>query len=106
MPVNEGIVNGYLQLGLGGAALLIVLVSVILNSTSNKKVDKLCDKIDTLVTTITKDMTANDKDSKDIKNKLDTILNVAIDSQRRITRIDDRTYRCLGNMKKEKKEVS
>jgi len=108
MPVTDTITNGYLQLGIAGAALLIVLISVILNSrqngkvitSSDKKVDKLCDKIDTLVTTLTREMVTNDKDQKETNNKLDTILEIAVENQRRISRIDDRTYACLGNSKK------
>lgn len=108
MPVSEGIANGYIQLGVSGAALLIVLISTMLNSkqndriinNSNQKVDKLCDKIDALVTTITTDIISNDKDLKSIKEKLEFISSVEVENQRRIARIDDRTFQCLGNPRK------
>lgn len=112
MPVSNAIANGYLQLGVAGAALLIVLVTTLLNQSQNKsiinssdkKVDKLCDKIDTLVTALTKEMIVNDKDQKETINKLDTILDIAVENQRRISRIDDRTFQCLGNPNKKGEE--
>lgn len=112
MPLTENIANGYLSLGIAGAALFIVLVSTVLSSSqnnkiinaSNQKIDKLCDKIDALVTTITKDITSNDKDLKKINEKLEFISSVAVENQRRISRIDDRTYACLNNFSK--KEVA
>lgn len=108
MPVTDTLVNGYLGLGISGAALFVVLINIMFNSkqnekiinASNQKIDKLCDKIDDLVTTIAKDSVSNKKDMKSINEKLEFISSVAIENQRRISRIDDRTFQCLGNPKK------
>lgn len=108
MPISDTLVNGYLGLGISGAALFVVLINIMFNSkqnekiinASNQKIDKLCDKIDDLVTTIAKDSVSNEKDIKNINDKLEFISGVAVENQRRISRIDDRTYQCLGNPKK------
>lgn len=117
--MNE-IANLYLQLGIAGATLFILLIFVVMlfkmigkisnneNLSQNTRIDKLCDKIDTLVTSysentqqLNKVLLSNDKDQKQTINKLDTILEIAVENQRRISRIDDRTYSCLRNSKKE-----
>jgi septal ring factor EnvC (AmiA/AmiB activator) len=148
MPVST-IANGYLGLGISGAALFIVLVATYIQSkqnskmfnnmltnwqktlseqnstmitnwqktitemqknetnTQNTKLDKLCDKIDELVTAtaantkeLSKNLLSNDKDQKALVNKIDMLMEIAVENQRRISRIDDRTYACLGNQKK------
>lgn len=138
MPVSTSVADKYVNLGIGGATLFILLVVAILllkfvanmqknNATQmqqmlnvvkqslkdiqkqeanndNNKLDKLCDKIDELVTAtsdntkeLIKNLLSNDKDQKALTNKIDMLLEIAIDNQRRLSRIDDRTYQCLGN---------
>lgn len=118
--MNE-IASLYLQLGIAGGTLFILLIFVIMlfklvgkmnnneNNSQNTRIDKLCDKIDSLITSyaentqqLNKVLLSNDKDQKQTLNKLDTILEIAVENQRRISRIDDRTYACLGSSKKEK----
>lgn len=124
MPVGSEVSQGYLNLGLAGAALLIILVFVVLLFAfvkySNKqlvrvmgnwqksdeqdkddKVDRLCDKIDSLVTVIHTQLTTNGKDQKMIMELLNQVVNIGLDTQRRVVRIDDRTYLCRGNPSKE-----
>lgn len=123
MPVDSNILNLYLQLGIAGATLAILLVFVILlfkfisenkrnktNSDGNR-IDKLCDKIDALISSnaehtqkLNEVLLANDKDQKTTIGLLDKILAVTLDTQRRIQRIDDRTFSCLGNSKIKDKE--
>lgn len=124
MPVGGEVTQGYLNLGLAGAALLIILVFVILlfafvrysnkqlakamggwhqseEKQQDNKVDKLCDKIDSLVNVINIQLLANGKDQKTIIDLLNQILNVDLDTQRRVVRVDDRTFQCRGNPAKE-----
>jgi hypothetical protein len=115
MGVSDTVATLYLQLGIAGATLLILLVFIILLfrfvTKDNKRVDKLCDKIDLLVSSYSENtkmlnevLVCNDKDQKSIV-KLLTDINVSVlDTQRRIVRIDDRTYHCLGRHDKDKKD--
>lgn len=145
MPVSNNIANGYIQLGVSGATLLVLLVLIILlfrfisinnktnaslqntiltfvtnlNKEENQnqnmqytKLDKLCDKIDSLITSNSEHTTklnevllCNDKDQKETIKMLTTILELNMDIQRRVARVDDRTYRCLGNTKKEEVKI-
>jgi len=118
MPIAESTANLYIQLGIAGATLLILLVFVILlfklfgkintngNSSQNSRIDKLCDKIDSLITSYSENtskinevLLTNDKDQKETIKLLKNINSLAIENNRRISRVDDRTYRCLGNEK-------
>lgn len=120
MPIQETTANLYLQLGIAGATLLILLVIILLlfkfmtDFKSSKKqadgsrIDKLCDKIDALITSnaehtqkLNEVLLTNDKDQKETLKLLEMILSPVLDMQRRVVRIDDRTYRCLGNEKRE-----
>lgn len=115
MIVGQTTANLYLQLGIAGATLLILLVFVILlfkfisenkktrAADSGNKIDKLCDKIDQLISSnaeyskaLNTVLLSNDKDQKETLKILDTILKIAMDTQRRIVRVDDRTFKCLG----------
>ena len=123
MPVNQTTSNLYLQLGIAGATLLILLVVIILlfkfmsenkklkGKDDDNKIDRLIDKIDQLITSnasYTKELNSvllsNDKDQKETLKLLDTILSLVMDTQRRVVRVDDRTFSCLGKeeYKKEK----
>jgi phosphoglycerate-specific signal transduction histidine kinase len=120
MPMGNETANLFLQLGIGGAALFIILIFMILlfklftkintneNDAQNNRIDKLCDKIDNLVTSYAENtqklnevLLTNDKDQKNTLKALNQVLELVIDIQRRVARIDDRTYSCLGNKKKE-----
>ena len=124
MPVTDGTVNLYLQLGIAGATLLILLIFVILlfrligsinkneSVSQSTRIDKLCDKIDSLITSYSENtqklnevLLCNDKDQKNTLELLDRILSAILDVSRRVVRIDDRTYMCLGNEKHIKEEV-
>lgn len=120
MPVPQDIANGYLQLQIAGATLLILLVFVILlfrmmtkinsteSSSHSNRIDKLCDKIDHLITSysentqeLNKVLLSNDKDQKETIKLLNTLLSTTFDIQKKVVRIDDRTYACIGSPNKE-----
>lgn len=121
MPITNDTANLYLQLGIAGATLLILLVFVILlfrliskintteSSTQHNTIEKLCDKIDGLITSnaeytqkLNEVIISNDKDQKETLNILDKLLELSIDIQRRVSRVDDRTYSCIGSRKETK----
>ena len=97
----EGITpEAWLNLGIPGAALFIVLVIVIsMFKQQNKSVDKLCIKIDELVTSFSDNnlnlnevIISNDKDQKEVLRKLDDMNDIMNDMHKRIVRIDTRLY--------------
>ena len=97
----EGITTeAWLNLGIPGAALFIVLVIVIsMFKQQNKSVDKLCIKIDELVTSFSDNnlklnevIISNDKDQKEVLRKLDDMNEIMNDMHKRIVRIDTRLY--------------
>lgn len=97
----EGInASDWLDLGAVGAVLLIVLVIIILMfRQQSNSVDKLCTKIDALVTsftttnqTLSNVILANDKDQKEVLHKLDDMNQLMNDMHKRIVRIDVRMY--------------
>lgn len=97
----EGIASeAWLDLGAVGAVLLIVLVIVILMfKQQSNSVDKLCTKIDALVTsfsntnqTLSNVIISNDKDQKEVLHKLDDMNNLLTDMHKRVVRIDVRLY--------------
>lgn len=97
----EGITpEAWLNLGIPGAALFIVLVIVIsMFKQQNKSVDKLCVKIDELVTSFSDNnlklnevIISNDKDQKEVLRKLDDMNDIMNDMHKRIVRIDTRLY--------------
>ena len=97
----EGITpEAWLNLGIPGAALFIVLVIVIsMFKQQNKSVDKLCIKIDELVTSFSDNnlklneaIISNDKDQKEVLRKLDDIHDIINDMYKRIVRVDTRLY--------------
>ena len=97
----EGITpEAWLNLGIPGAALFIVLVIVIsMFKQQNKSVDKLCTKIDELVTSFSDNnlklneaIISNDKDQKEVLRKLDDIHDIINDMYKRIVRVDTRLY--------------
>ena len=97
----EGITpEAWLNLGIPGAALFIVLVIVIsMFKQQSKSVDKLCTKIDKLVTSFSDNnlklnevIISNDKDQKEVLRKLDDMNEIMNDMHKRIVRIDTRLY--------------
>lgn len=123
MPVGQTTTNLYLQLGIAGATLLILLVFVILlfksvgklntseNGSQSNKIEKLCDKIDALITSnseytqkLNEVLLSNDKDQKVLIRTLDKVQMSLEEILKKVVRIDDRTYSCLGNSTKDEKE--
>lgn len=97
----EGITpEAWLNLGIPGAALFIVLVIVIsMFKQQNESVDKLCTKIDALVTSFSDNnlklnevIISNDKDQKEVLRKLDDMHGIMNDMHKRIVRVDTRLY--------------
>lgn len=97
----EGITpEAWLNLGIPGAALFIVLVIVIsMFKQQNESVDKLCTKIDALVTSFSDNnlklnevIISNDKDQKEVLRKLDDMNGIMNDMHKRIIRVDTRLY--------------
>ena len=92
--------DAWLNLGIPGAALFIVLVIVVsMFKQQNKSVDKLCIKIDELVTSFSDNnlklnevIISNDKDQKEVLRKLDDMNDLMNDMHKRIVRIDTRLY--------------
>ncbi len=95
----EGITpNAWLDLGVPGAAMFIVLVVVIfMFKQQSESVNKLCTKIDELVTSFASNnlklndvIISNDKDQKEVLRKLDDMCCLMQDTNTRIVRIDTR----------------
>lgn len=97
----EGVTpDAWLNLGIPGAALFIVLVIVVsMFKQQNKSVDKLCVKIDELVTSFSDNnlklnevIISNDRDQKEVLRKLDDMHDLMTDMHKRLVRIDTRLY--------------
>lgn len=97
----EGITpEAWLNLGIPGAAMFIVLVIVIsMFKQQSKSIDKLCIKIDELVTSFSDNnlklnevIISTDKDQKEVLRKLDDMNDTMNDIHKRIIRIDTRLY--------------
>jgi flavodoxin len=99
----------FLQLGVAGAALFLVyhLINKVFTylgsrSSSDNKVDKLCDKIDKLVDIINKSssktnelVALNNQMQVILKNGLDVQFTAVCDIQSKVDKIDVRTKQCL-----------
>lgn len=104
--------DAWLNLGVPGAALFIILVVILLIfSQQNKNINKLCDKIDTLVSSFTTNNTTlkevllvNDKDQKQTLLMLSDICADVKDIQKRVIRIDTRLYQRMAASSKDLKE--
>lgn len=118
--VGAGDTNLWLQLGVAGATLLILFVTIgyVFRFVGNvqkdstkaedNKVDKLCDKIDNLVNVIADDRktqaetrVANDKDQKVLIDLMGKILTTTQDTHTMVAKIDIQTGACLGGRKQE-----
>lgn len=115
--------NLWLQLGIAGATLLILYVFIQklfslfekysnTLSKSNLKEDeaqdsaivRLIEKIDTLIQSysayqikLNEVLIKSENENKSTTEVLNRVLDSLLDTQRRVVRIDDRTYKCLGN---------
>jgi predicted PurR-regulated permease PerM len=108
--------DAWLQLGVAGAALFIVLVFVTYlfkyitkqsnseNKLQSESINRLCDKIDNLIASngeytqkLSEVLITSEKDTDAILSILRTQSENITDVQRRVVRIDDRTFKCLGN---------
>lgn len=100
MPDEALSPDGWLSLGIPGAALFLVLVVIVLMfRQQNKSVDKLCSKIDDLVSSfsennleLNKMIISNDRDQKELLRILTEINLLLNDTHKRVIRIDTRTY--------------
>lgn len=98
--INDISAGSWLELGIAGAALFIVLIVVLLMfKQQSKSVDKLCTKIDALVTSFSNNnlklnevLISNDRDQKEILHKLTEIHEEMVDMHKRVVRIDTRMY--------------
>ena len=92
--------DGWLNLGIPGAALFIVLIVVMLMfNQQNKSVSKLCEKIDSLVSSFSENsnklnevIITNDKDQKELIRMLGDVHSEISDMYSRVVRIDSRMY--------------
>lgn len=92
--------ESWLELGISGAALFIVLIVIVLMfQMQTKSIDKLCTKIDEIVTSFSENnlklnevILANDKDQKELLRKLNSISEIVNDIHTRVIRIDAKMY--------------
>lgn len=90
----------WLNLGIGGAALFIILIVIILLfRMQNKSIMHLCNKLDALTSAFTENnlelskvIISNDKDQKEMLRFLGTFMSILQDLHRRVVRIDTRLY--------------
>lgn len=100
VTVNVYPIEPWLQLGVAGAGMFIVLVVVwLVFSNQAKTVDRLCNKIDLLINEsirdreeLTKVLVSNDRDQRQIKSRLDSLFKYVTDIHGCITKIDTRLY--------------
>ena len=97
-------IEPWLQLGIAGAGLFIVLVVVwLVFNSQNKNIDRLCNKIDLLISESAKDreelakvLLASDKDQQQLQARIDKLFKYTADVHKRIVRIDTRLYDALN----------
>ncbi|SHI74769.1 hypothetical protein SAMN02745975_00518 [Geosporobacter subterraneus DSM 17957] len=117
IPVNpetvRAISEGYLSLGIVGGAMLFVLiitvVALIIFGMQMKSVfTTIADKLEGVGASLQEftkalilNTSKNDSDQAETLRMLNQINDTANDIRKKVVRIDDRTYACLGNTKKE-----
>ena len=92
--------EAWLNLGIPGAVLFILLICIVLVfNQQNKSIGKLCEKIDTIVTSFADNSSklneviiSNDKDQKELLRRLSEIHDEVKDMQSRVVRIDARIF--------------
>lgn len=113
---EDGITNGFIQLGIAGAALLIVLIFVVLlfklfaninareSGNQNIRIDKLCEKIDSLITSFSENtqklnqvLLISDIEQKNMINMITRVLEIEQDIQKSVERIEVRTIQIKEN---------
>lgn len=100
MDLNQISPDPWLQLGIAGAGMFIVLVVVLLVfANQTKNISRLCEKIDELVTEISKDqielakmVTASNKDQTRLNSRIDSLFDRLSEIHKRVIRIDTRLY--------------
>ena len=116
------IFDGLLKLGVTGAVIFLLIyfgdkffkyleTRSKSEGNSGSKFDRLCDKIDKLITSnhdlsesIVKSTLQANNDNETIYKTLSLILESSLDTQRRVVRVDDRTFKCLGNPEERKEK--
>lgn len=101
--------DAWLDLGIPGAALFIILVTIVFMFVQqSKSVDKLCNKIDEIVTSYSNNnlklnevIVCNDKDQKEVLRKLDEMNSLMTDLHKRIVRIDVRLHDSMKHSEEE-----
>lgn len=113
--------KAFTDLGITGAALfiLIYLINKIFNylemrgaaddSSKGNSFDRLCDKLDTLVESnysmaqkLAEVLLCSNKDQTELKDRLDMQHDILLDVQKKVIRIEDRTYKCLNDPEERK----
>lgn len=92
--------DSWLQLGIAGAALLIVLITIVLIfNQQSKNITQLCNKIDQLVTnfvntnnTLSEVIISNDKDQKEVIRLVNELHEDIRDINNRVVRVDARLF--------------
>ena len=90
----------WLNLGLPGAALFIVLIIIVLMfRQQGKSIDKLCEKLDSVTDafsefniTLREVIISNDKDQKELLRQINNLSKLVRDMQTHIIRFDTRLY--------------
>lgn len=119
--VNQ-IMMGYLQLGIGGATLLVLMVTIILlfkfmgtkKSTEERRqtdqsmlvgnrIDKLCDKIDNMVSATERLIITSENNQQMILKTLSEIMMMTQETLGRVIRIDERTFQNLNQVMQKQK---
>ena len=101
--------EAFLELGIAGAALLIVLIVVVcIFAQQTKNITKLVGRIDDLISTsaesnkaLAEVLISNDKDQKQVIHLLNAVQSDMKDIQKRVTRIDTRLYDKYKNLQNE-----
>ena len=92
--------DNWLNLGLPGAALFIVLIIIVLMfKQQGKSIDKLCEKLDNVTEafsesnlTLREVIICNDKDQKELLRYISNLSELVQDMHRRVVRLDTRLY--------------
>lgn len=90
----------WLNLGLPGAALFIVLIIIVLMfRQQGKSIDKLCEKLDNVTDafsesniTLREVIISNDKDQKELLRYINNLSELVQDMHKRVIRLDTRLY--------------
>lgn len=106
--------DAWLSLGIPGAALFIVLIVVMLMfNQQSKSVGKLCEKIDSLVSSFSENSSklneviiTNDKDQKELIRMLGDVHSEISDMYSRVVRIDSRMYDFINKNNNERSTIN